>query len=138
MAEAIGVASGLLTLAGFALKSSQLLYQTISSFQTSRRAVRELKQELEALTGVLTSLQDVSTDTDTTLDALKLPLLRCGNACKDFDTVIAKCTSHSQQDRKSFRDWAKLQYMGDDIDGFKKMLAGYKSTICIALGDANL
>jgi len=28
--------------------------------------------------------------------------------------------------------------MGDDIAGFKNMLAGYKSTISIALGDANL
>lgn len=28
--------------------------------------------------------------------------------------------------------------MGDDIVGFKNMLAGYKSTVIIALGDANL
>lgn len=138
MAEGIGIASGLVTIVGFAFRSSQLLYQTINSFHSSKRAVRELKQELEALTAVLASLQDAATSTDTTFAALKLPLLRCGNACKDFDAVIAKCTSHSEQDRRSFRDWAKLQYMGDDIDGFKTMLASYKSTISIAVGDANL
>jgi Fungal N-terminal domain of STAND proteins len=136
--EVIGITSGLLTLAGFAFKSTQLLYQTINSFQTNKRVVRELKQELEALMAVLESLRDVTTDTDTTFDALKLTLLRCGNICKDFDAVIVKCVSHSEEDRKSFRDWVKLQYMGDDIDGFKRMLATYKSIISIALGDANL
>ncbi|KAH8751160.1 hypothetical protein BGZ57DRAFT_775119, partial [Hyaloscypha finlandica] len=40
--------------------------------------------------------------------------------------------------RTSFRDWAKLRYMGDNIDGFRQLLAGYKSTIIIALTDANL
>jgi hypothetical protein len=28
--------------------------------------------------------------------------------------------------------------MGDDISGFTRMLEGYKSTICIALGDGNM
>jgi len=31
-----------------------------------------------------------------------------------------------------------LRYMGDDVVGFKNMLSQYKSTIIIALGDANL
>ncbi|KAF2245144.1 hypothetical protein BU26DRAFT_568440 [Trematosphaeria pertusa] len=41
-------------------------------------------------------------------------------------------------DRQSFRDWAKLRYMGDDIDDFKDSLAAYKSTINIALTDVQL
>ncbi|KAF7712894.1 Uncharacterized protein PECH_002548 [Penicillium ucsense] len=31
-----------------------------------------------------------------------------------------------------------MRYMGQDIDGFRRMMAGYKSTIIIALTDANL
>ncbi|KAH9203539.1 hypothetical protein DL95DRAFT_529608 [Leptodontidium sp. 2 PMI_412] len=69
---------------------------------------------------------------------LRLPLLRCGKACEDFEALIVKCTTHSGGSKTSFRDWAKLKYMGDDIVGFKNMLAGYKSTIMIALGDANM
>ena len=138
MAEAIGIASGLLTLAAFALKSSQLLYKSINSFQSSRRVVRELKDELEALTAVLASLEDVSSDTDPVFAALKLPLYSCGVACQEFEAVIAKCAPRSEQDRKSFRDWARLKYRGDDIVEFKVMLSAYKSTINIAVGDANL
>jgi hypothetical protein len=138
MAEAIGIASGLFTLAGFALKSTQLLCEAIRSFQSSKREVRQLKEGLEDLVAVLASLQGLSTEDNPSLSALKSPLLRCGRACEDFGAVIVKCAPHADEDRKRFRDWAKLTYMGDDIEKFKNMLEGYKSTICIALADANL
>jgi len=138
MAELIGIASGVLTLAAFALDSSTSLYQAIKGFQNSPRSIRQLKEELEALGGVLQSLQQTAASSNADLNALKLPLLRCGKACGEFEEVISKCSAHSDGLKKSFRDWAKLKYMGGDIDGFKHMLAGYKSTISIALGDANL
>lgn len=40
--------------------------------------------------------------------------------------------------RTNFRDWARLKYIGVDIDGFRRLLAGYKATINIALTDVNL
>jgi alkylation response protein AidB-like acyl-CoA dehydrogenase len=138
MADPIGTASGLLALTVFAFQASTQLYQLIASFQNNQRVVRELREELEALLVVLKSLQETADSTDTGLSTLKLPLLRCGKACKDFESVISKCMAHSSGPRTSFRDWAKLKYMGNDIVGFKNMLAVYKSTISIALGDANL
>lgn len=139
MAEPIGVAAGLLGLATFAFQSSVALYKTVQSFQFHPKRVRDLKEELEALSGVLGSLTEMaSATTDVDLSALDLPLQRCGNACKDFEQEIIKCSSRSGVSRTSFRDWTRLKYMGDDIDGFKQLLAGYKSTIIIALTDANL
>jgi hypothetical protein len=138
MADPLSTASGLLTLVVFAFQSSQLLYQAVASFQSNQRIVRELREELEALNGVLESLRETATNADADFTSLKLPLLRCGKACNDFEAVIVKCTAHSGGPRTSFRDWAKLKYMGDDIVGFKNMLAGYKSTIIIALGDTNM
>jgi len=138
MAEPIGIASGLLTLAAFAIQSSRSLYGAIRSFQNNHRTIRELREELEALSGVLDSLCETAAKNDADLTALKLPLFRCGRACGDFETVITKFTAHSSDVKTSFRDWAKLKYMGDDITGFKNMLAGYKSTISIALADINL
>ena len=138
MADPISLAAGLLTLAAFALKTSKTLLQTIESFQSRQRTVRELREELEALDLVLQALHDTADKSDINLAALKLPLLRCGQACNEFEAVIAKCTSHSDKSRTSFRDWAKLKYMGGDITSFKNMLAGYKSTINIALGDVNM
>lgn len=134
----IGIASGLPALATFALKSCLSLYQTIESFQTNTRIIRELKEELEAFDGVLRSLQLAAIDNNTDLIDLNLPLLRCGKACRDFKTVIIKCTAHSSGSETVFQDSAKLKYMGNDIAGFKDTLMGYKSTISIALSNANL
>jgi hypothetical protein len=80
----------------------------------------------------------VSSTTDIDVSALGLPLLRCGKACGEFEEELRKYSSRSSSSRTSFRDWAKLRYMGDGIDDFRQLLAGYKSTISIALTDANL
>ncbi|RYP43155.1 hypothetical protein DL770_011816 [Monosporascus sp. CRB-9-2] len=139
MAEAISLSSGLVALVAFALKSSTLLYCTVQSYRSHPKNVRDLQEELEALSEVLRALSEtVEQSKDTDFTTLKLPLFRCGNACKEFDEVIAKCSSRSGGSKTSFRDWAKLKYMGDGIDEFRRMLAGYKSTINIALADANL
>jgi hypothetical protein len=139
MAEPIGLAAGLLGLATFAFQSSITLSKTIQSFQSHPKRVRDLMEELEALSGVLGPLSEtVSATTDVDLSILDLPLQRCGNACKEFEQELLKSSSRSGGSRTSFRDWAKLRYLGDDIDGFRRLLAGYKLTICIALTDANL
>merc|ERR1711977_607738 len=79
MAEPIGIASGLLALAGFAFQASIALCQTVQSFKFHPKQLRDLKDELEALSGVLSSLTEtVSATTDVDLSALDLPLLRCG------------------------------------------------------------
>lgn len=138
MAETIGITSGLLTLAVFALQAGTTLYNTIQSFRSHPIHVRELVQELEALNTVLQALSETIDSADINLSSLDLPLLRCGSACKDFEQELLKCSSRSNGGRTSFRDWAKLKYMGDNIDGFRRLLAGYKLTISIALTDATL
>jgi hypothetical protein len=139
MAEVIGIASGMLALASFAFQASVGLYQTVQSFKFHPKQIRDLTEELEALSAVLDSLTGtVSATSEIEFPALSLPLLRCGNACKEFEQEILKCSSRSGLNRTSFRDWTKLRYMGDNIDGFRQLLAGYKSTITIALTDASL
>jgi hypothetical protein len=115
-----------------------MLYETVASCQSNQRIMRELTEELEALYGILQALQDTITNTDTDFAALKPPLLRCGKACHDFNAVIFKSIANSGRSRTNFRDWAKLRYMGDNINGFKNILAGYKSIFAVALGNANM
>jgi hypothetical protein len=139
MAEPIGIASGLVALATFAFKSSVSLSNTIRDYQHHPNRVRDLLQELDALSNVLRSLtKSLSATTGVDLSALEIPLRRCDNACKEFGQELMKCSSRSDSTRTSFRDWARLMYMGGDIDSFKHLLAGYKSTITIALADASL
>ena len=138
MADPVSISSGIVALATFAYQSSKSLHQLIQSFRNHTKTIRELGDELTTLDQALVSLgETVSEDVDG-LSALKIPLLRCGHACKEFQEVVTSCSRHSGQSRASFRDWAKLQYMGDDISSFKNMISGYKATICVALGNVNL
>jgi hypothetical protein len=121
-----------------ALQSSKSLYQAIKSFQSNRRAIRKLIKKLEALDVVLQSLYQKAANGNANLTGLELPLVRYGKVCRDFETVITKCTAHSGGSKTTFRDWEKLNYIGNDIIGFKNILTGYKSIISIALGNANL
>lgn len=138
MTDPISVSSGVVTLVMFTFQSSVALYQTIQSFRSSKRSIRELEEELGALTAVLQSLNDVANGSNVDFSSLELPLRRCGKACQEFEKLVGKITQHSSGSRTSFRDWANLTYMGGDITAFKNMIAGYKSIIMIALGDANL
>jgi hypothetical protein len=136
MADPVSLASGLLALVIFTHKSCVTLYTTIQGIKSHPKRVRDLVDELTTLNGVLETLTDtLKSDTNVDLSALDLPLRRCGNACNEFLQELQKCCSRSGGDKQSFRDWAKLKYMGDNIDEFKNSLAAYKSTILIALTD---
>jgi chaperonin cofactor prefoldin len=137
MGDPLSIASGVLPLSAFAFISSVSLYQSVRSFQ-SNKVIRELKGELEALGNAIQSLRQLVSKDDDQFKTLCLPLLRCGQACKDYEEVIANFTKHSSESKTSSRDWAKLQYLGSDIVGFKNMLARYKATIGIAIGNINL
>ncbi|RSL40933.1 hypothetical protein CEP54_015971 [Fusarium duplospermum] len=139
MADGLSIASGVVALAAFAFKSSTVLYTTIRDFQSQDKNVRALKNELSDLRGVLKSLADtVDNNSNVSFDALKLPLLRCGKTCEEYGDLIARCTKHSSSSRPSLRDWISQQYLKGSITDFKEMLAGYKSTINIALANANI
>ncbi|EOA90859.1 uncharacterized protein SETTUDRAFT_102238 [Exserohilum turcica Et28A] len=123
----------------FAHKPCLTLHKTIQSFKTHSKRVRNLIKKLEAIIGVLESLSDtIQLHKDVDISSLNLPLRRCSRACDEFLQELQKCCSRSGGDRQSFRDWAKLRYMGDDINDFVDSLAAYKSTINIALTDIQL
>ncbi|MCJ1476205.1 hypothetical protein MMC13_004871 [Lambiella insularis] len=139
MAEAIGLASGLLTLAVYALKSGSALYEIVQSFRDHPKRVRDLIEEIKALIDVLGPLVErLQSTPDTDLLALKHPLLRCGAACKGLEEEILKRFSRTLDGRTSIRDWAKLKYISYDINEVMLLFSGYRMTIVVALTDANL
>ena len=127
----------ILALAAFALHFRKSLYQAVETLPQDQSSIRELRKELEALDGVLQSLH-AAANSGVDLTGLKLLLIRCGKACRDFEALIIRCAPHSGDSRTNFHDLLKLKYMGYDIVKFKTILAMYKSTIRIGLGDAAL
>lgn len=140
MAEAVGLASGVLTLSVFAFKSGTKLYNTIKTFDSLPYQVRELLTELVSLTAVLKKLSEVgSLDLEVDLSALTSTLQQCTRSCNGVETELLTYCSRSGIDRASFRDWLKLKCSGGGgIEGFRQQLIGYKATITVALSFANL
>jgi hypothetical protein len=137
--EPLGVAPGLLSLVAIAFECSVSLYKTINNFHSHERRVRDLLSELEDLSSVLARLGDrVKSHSDIDLSSLDLPLLRCGNICREFEQMVLQCTSRLNSSQTDLCGWTRLRYMGDDIIGFGNVLAGYKTTFSIALTKANL
>ncbi|CEJ60637.1 hypothetical protein PMG11_09205 [Penicillium brasilianum] len=137
--HAFFIDSGILSLATFALECSVSLYETLNSFCSRQKHVRDLLSELEALKSVLATIGEiVKLKSDVDLSFLGLPLLRCGNVSTEFRQEVLQYASRSNSHQPSFRDRARLTYMGDNIDYFRDLLAGYKATITIALVDANM
>ncbi|KAL7934140.1 hypothetical protein V8C35DRAFT_280445 [Trichoderma chlorosporum] len=137
--DPLKITSGVPNLLLGAIQAGKTLHETIQSFRNYERTIRELRSELESLIGVLESLKSiVDTDEGPMISMLKLPVLCCHQTCQEFNAVIIKCTKHSAGSRTSFRDWTQIRYLGGDIRDFKDMLAGYKSTIAIALGSLNM
>jgi len=139
MADPLSVSSSVIALVTFSFQASVALYTTIRSFQSQDKRARALKNELSDLTAVLQSLlETVYNNAEINFEALKLPLYRCGKTCEEYGELVARCTKHSTAERPSVRDWVTQTYLRGDIDDLREMLAGYKSTINIALANANM
>ncbi|KAL5867579.1 hypothetical protein ACKVWM_011593 [Pyricularia oryzae] len=139
MTDPLSTASGVVALVTFALQSSVTLHRTIRSLRSQEKDARALKDELADLTSVLeTLLETIEGHPNIEFGSLALPLQRCGKTCQEYGELIAKCTRHSTTSRASLRDWITQRYLQGDINDFRNMLSGYKSTINIALANANI
>lgn len=142
MADPLSVGSAVIGLIAVSCQASKALRDTIHSYQNHTKTVRDLKNELEALEETLQVLNAtvLSLDGANGVDfaALESPLRRCGCACEEFRQILEKCTGRNDDDKSNFRGWLKIRWMGSDINGFKDTLAGYKSTVAIAIAGVNL
>lgn len=139
MAEAIGVVSGVSALVTTTLQFLIILQKTIKSYNGHNKLVRDLLDELVALTQVLSRLEETITAArGVDFSILEMPLQQCSHLSKALHDELLRCLSRSSDSRTSFRDWVKLKFQGEDINGIRGLLDGYKMTITIALADANL
>jgi hypothetical protein len=58
MAEAVGLASGLLSLTIFAYNTSKSLYEAVSSFKSQRKTIRDVQSDLCSLVTVLETIRE--------------------------------------------------------------------------------
>lgn len=130
--------NALIDIVHLCIEAGKALKYTIQSFQNNQRIVKQLIIEIDGLLLALASLGHVKHLNEPTFGPLRVALGQCHKVCSEFDALMRNCSTNSRELRTTFRGWLKLRYMDENISGFTDMLALYKSTIYIAVTDANL
>lgn len=106
MAEAVGLASGLLTLVVFTFNASKSLYKAISSLKSQRQTIKDILVDLDALVILLTTVHErAQRPTETgKLEPLRQPLEYCATTCKEMREMLDACTAHSKDGQASVRN----------------------------------
>ncbi|RAR13367.1 hypothetical protein DDE83_003230 [Stemphylium lycopersici] len=139
MAEAVGLASGLLTLIVFTFDASKSLYEAISSFKSQRQTIKHVLADLNALATVLTTIREQAQHPAKAakLELLRQPLECCATTCKEMHEMLKMCSAHSKDGQSSVRDWLKMRYRGKSFDDIKNRLSSYKTTLVVAFQSTN-
>lgn len=134
MAEAVGLASGLLTLTMAVYKTSKSLYEAVSSLQSQRKTIKDIEADLKSLVTVLEKVHEQiqSSQNIKRLEPLRQPLDCCMTVCKEMHQMLDACTIHRTDGRNSVRDWLSIRYHEKSFEDIKQRLLSYKSTLSIA------
>ena len=140
MAEAVGLASGLLALIAATFKSSLFLYEEISSLKSQRQTIKDVLTDLDNLIKVLATIDHRAQQPTQVakLEPVREPLECCESTCKEIHEMLAACTKHSKDSQASVRDWLKMRYREKSFDDMKKRLSSYKTTLIIAFQSINM
>ncbi|KAE8397189.1 hypothetical protein BDV37DRAFT_266277, partial [Aspergillus pseudonomiae] len=140
MAEAVGVVSAILGLTIFAYDTSKSLYETVSSFRTQRKTIKDLQDELNSLTTILGSIRTYVEGSNEVqrLEPLKEPLECCLTICQEMRETLEACTKYSAEGRDSVRAWLSMRYHGKSFEDIRKRLNSYTSTLSITFASINM
>ena len=136
--DPISITVSVLSLVHFCVKSSALLHEAIDGFNSSKRDVQQLKADIGDLNIVLQALAKNIQESTENFEMLRLILQQCTRACEDFHKAVLEALGKPENRFQGIKAWARLQYRGNDIDSFRKLIASYKATMTIALADSNL
>ena len=134
MAEAVGLASGLLTLTMAVYKTSKSLYEAVSSLHSQRKTIKDIEADLKSLVTVLEKVHEQiqSSQNIERLEPLQQPSDCCMTVCEEMHQMLDACTIHGTDGRNSVRDWLSMRYHEKSFEDIKQRLLSYKLTLSIA------
>lgn len=150
MAEAIALASAVISLGTLAYKSCQGLYDVTSRIKKAPKHIHLLLSDLEDLCLVLDTLQALFNDDEfsvgssesiprfATFKNLATVLENCLSIFSDIRTIVQDYKS--QGTSADFGTWKRLQWTFKEkvIEGYRKDLVTHKMTLNIAISVANM
>lgn len=139
MSDPLSITASLLAVTTAAIESAKSLRDTVKRYRQRDKTLRRLEDGLRELVGILDSLSKVSgteeSKENSMLGLLRSPVERCSQVCHEFEESVK---AFGGNPKIGFRDWTKMEFMRGDINEFIDTVAGYKSTISVALGIINL
>lgn len=140
MAEAIGVASGIIGIVGFALQSIQQLVSTIDAVRDVPQNLHVVRQNLDTLTYNLDKLASV-VGNGGLIEAntqLEQALERCRVDCDEFEGKLVDWTKHSRESAIGLRDKFQIGWLKvGAIRAFNDRILQSEGTLVVALGVIN-
>jgi hypothetical protein len=131
MADPVSNTASLLAVTTAAVQSTKSLYEAVKRFKDRNKTLRRLENELVDLTNILGSLTQLANAEQSMFILLQGPVERCSLVCREFEQSMEV---FKKKTNTGFRDWTKMEFMRGDINEFIDTIAGYKSTISVALG----
>ena len=131
MADPLSLSVSVLAIITAAIQSTKSLCAAVKRYKDRDKTLNRLHGELEDLVKVLSSLEQAVGSEASIWTLLKGPVSRCCQTCREFEEAMEK---FGRKSMAGLRDWAKMEFMRDDINSFIDALAGYKSTIAVGLG----
>jgi len=140
MADAIELASSLLTLIVFTFNASKSLSEAVSSFRNQRKATKDVLADLDSLITVLGAIRGQAQHSQEIgrLEPLREPLRCCATACREMREMLDAFITHSKEGQDNVGDWLKMRYHEKSFDDMKRRLASYKSTLTITFNLINM
>jgi Fungal N-terminal domain of STAND proteins len=125
----------ILTTLPSALEAIRVLCKFLDAARKHDKIIGSLFEEVQDLEGTLIDLQNAvaGAANNSAFKKIESLLRRCAEKCKNFSTLIEKCTIHSSASKSSFRDALRLKYKEDEVMEFKQTLNSLKLTIDMAL-----
>lgn len=135
MSDPLSITASLFAVTTAAIASAKTLRDTVKRYRERDKTLRRLEDGLRELIRILHSLSKVSDPDESMLGLLRSPVERCSQVCHEFERSMKVFGGDS---KTGFRDWTRMEFMRGDINEFIDTVAGYKSTISVALGIINL
>lgn len=146
MAEAVGVASAVITLVSAAYTSCRTLYETLGGIRDTPMHIHSISGDLEDFYCVLGTIQAILDDPDsapglllpTTSENLTRVLKNSLTVFSDVSMIIQSYTTQGNAVNVSAWQRLKWTFKEKEIDDLRKSLLAHKMTLNMAISVANL
>ena len=145
MAEAVGLASAIVSLVSTAYSSCQKLYNTFDGLRNAPKHIATISNDLEDFYLVLGTIQELLNDEEFSASVVQYAqsenlcgvLSHCLTIFEDLNVIISEYQGHSKDLKTGSWQRLKWTFKRSKVDDLRNNLMGCKATLNMAISVAN-